>query len=351
MKRFLSMLLAGSMIFTLAACGKKAAEPTPPAPSGNVETAAPQEKDLPTVNAKIATIFSATHPLGITAQRFSDLVAEKSDGKFAVTVFFSEQMGAMSEAFDSTTQGMLEFDIAPFSEPAKRWPAAGIIEAPYIFSSLEHCIKFLQDDSFNAIRDGLTENVGVTPIGSFYAGTRHMTTKNTSFTTPDEVKAAGLKIRASGTYTTAAVQLMGAAATPMALSEVYMALSNGTVDGQENPASTIYSNKFYEVQNYLLKTGHIVQPQAIFVNSAFFSSLPEEYQQIVTEAAQEAAEEANTLCIEKEEADINTLAGAECGMTVVEVDKDAFIAAAADYHSENMEQWGQEMYDAIMALK
>ena len=339
MKKFFALLLAVIMVLTMAACGEKK-----PAATGN-------EGELPTIEAKLATIYSATHPMGITAQRFADLVSEATDGKFTITVYNSEQLGAMSDAYDSLTMGMIEFDIAPFSESAKRWAPAGIIEAPYIFESRELCIKFLKDASFETIKNGLTENIGVTPIGSFYAGTRHMTTSNTSFTTPEELKAANLKIRASGTYTTAAVQLMGAAATPMALSEVYMALSNNTVDGQENPATTILANKFYEVQKYLIKTGHIVQPQAILVNSKFFASLPEEYQTIVLNAAAQAAEEANVLFCEKEDADIEKLASEECGMTVVEVDKDAFIAAAEAYHKENIEVWGQDLYDAIMALK
>lgn len=338
MKRFLVMIIVLALMLTSAACGAKGPEET-----------AQNTEELEAMEAKLATIYPANHPMGMTAKYFADLVAERTDGKFKINIYYSEQLGSMPEAFDSLELGMIEFDMAPFSEPAKRWAPAGIVESPYIFESREHCIKFINDKAFDIIVNGLTDNVGVTPLGTFYAGTRHMTTSKTPFTTPEELRNAKLKIRASGVYTTAAIELMGATATPMALSEVYIGLQNGTVDGQENPATTILSNKFYEVQDYLIKTGHIVQPQAIFVNSKYFASLPEAYQSVIRECAQEAAEYANELFIEQEDNAIKELE--EKGMTIIEADIDAFIEVAADYHKENIKSWGQELYDAIAALR
>lgn len=341
MKRFIISFVILSLMLSITACSQTKVGDL----SLEDKVAEPSQE----MKAKIATIFSSTHPMGKTAQHFADLVAERTDGKFQITVYTSEQLGNMAEAFDSVVLGMIEFDMAPYSEAGKHWAPSGIVEIPYMFASREHCMRFIKDEAFNIIVDGLTENVGITPLSSFYAGTRHTTTTKTPFTTPKELKDAKLKIRASGTYTTIAVELMGAAATPMALSEVYIGLQNGTVDGQENPAHTILSSKFYEVQDYLIKTGHIIQPQGIFVNTEYFNSLPEDYKKIIYECAIESSEYANTLFVEQEDEAFKELE--KNGMKIIDADIASFMDIASDYHKKNMDSWGQELYDAIKAVK
>jgi TRAP-type C4-dicarboxylate transport system substrate-binding protein len=135
----------------------------------------------------------------------------------------------------------------------------------------------------------------------------------------------------------------------MAFSEVYLALQQGVVDGQENPAVAITSMKFFEVQKYLIKTGHIAQGNHIFVSEKVFKTLPEDIQKAILEAGQETADWVNEQAFALEDKLLKELV--EKGMTIVEPDREAFIKAAQPLYDEYESQWGEGLLEDIRAIK
>lgn len=175
-----------------------------------------------------------------------------------------------------------------------------------------------------------------------------MTTGKVAVKSPADTK--GLKIRCPDQPMFVGVVIsMGATPTPMALSEVYLALQQGVVDGQENPVATINSMKFFEVQKYLSKTGHIAQGNHIFVSDKTLKKLPPEFQKVVLEAGQATADWVNKQAFELEDKLISELQSK--GMTVIEPDREAFIKAAQPIYAEYEDKWGKGLLEKIRAIK
>jgi TRAP-type C4-dicarboxylate transport system substrate-binding protein len=142
---------------------------------------------------------------------------------------------------------------------------------------------------------------------------------------------------------------VGANATPIAFAEVYLALQQGTVDGQENPLPTIMAKKFYEVQSHIMLTGHITESLLTIVGSHVWPKLSDADKKIFEEVLSEAALKATKQIRDSEQKTADELR--KLGKTVVEVDRAAFRAAALPLHNDGSGGWSQTEYDALQALK
>ena len=179
-------------------------------------------------------------------------------------------------------------------------------------------------------------------------GRRHLTTTKTPVTTPGDM--AGLKIRVQPTKIyLATIQAMGGTPTPMDFKEVYTSLQTGVIDGQENPVNVLATRKFYEVQGYLMLTGHITQNQALVVGEQVHRSLSPEQQALLVQAARDAGDDQNGLLAKSEEADLALLSGN--GMKIVAPDVAAFQAATADVHLAFDEQWGAGFFERLKSVQ
>jgi TRAP-type C4-dicarboxylate transport system substrate-binding protein len=142
---------------------------------------------------------------------------------------------------------------------------------------------------------------------------------------------------------------MGANPVPLDAKEVYLGLQTGVIDGQENPPSNIYNAKLYEVQKYVMLTGHILQNNAVAVGEKFFQTLSPAFQKALQEAAIEAGNFQNDLVLKQEGVDLDRLK--EKGMTVVQPDVKAFREATKDVHKKYAEKWEPHFYERIQEVK
>lgn len=301
------------------------------------------------VHYRLATIQPPDSPLGKTAAKFADLVKEKSGGQVIIDVFPASQLGNEKDMIDGVELGTIDFTFAGTAEWAKREKAMLVFEAPFVYRDREHLMAFYASPAGREVIRRLTEKTGVRSLGFLYYGTRHVTTGKIAAETPADFSGVKLRCPDQPLYVQT-VRAMGADPAPMAFSEVYLALQQGAVEGQENPPATIVSMKFHEVQRYLIKTGHIIAGVMVWTRDSFFSGLPKRHRDAIAAAAEEATAWGNDYAFKLEDEYLAEL-GAEYGMTVVEPDREAFIRAAQGLLDSYEREWGAGLLAKVRAIR
>ncbi|MDC7232816.1 MAG: sialic acid TRAP transporter substrate-binding protein SiaP [Spirochaetales bacterium] len=331
MKRIvlLSLILSTVLLFNVSA-------------QGDQDTGATEKYVL-----KLAHVLPTDHLNHKTALKFGEMVKERTNGQVEIEVYPASQLGNEKEITDAVAMGTLDFALCGFGEVAKRYSPALIFDGPFIFRDREHQARVYKSEVFDELMDEM-ESVGIAMVSPGYYGTRHVTTTDTKVMTPVDLNGKKLRCPDQPMFV-GVTTVMGATPTPMAFAEVYLALQQGVADGQENPAAAITSMKFYEVQNYLVKTGHIIQGNHVFGSTKTLAKLPEDIRQVIDEVGAEVSEWAiqESFRIEDE-----LLAGlASKGMTIIEPDLDAFVAAAQPLYDEYESKWGEGLLEKIRTVK
>lgn len=202
-----------------------------------------------------------------------------------VTGYPNGVLGGSSDLVEGVQEGMVEIITEGPAQFASWIPKAAQVEAPYLWQSVAH----MQKATNGAYRDTLNElfeSINVRILGTFYYGTRQLTTSK-PITTLEDLKGMKIRVPQSDLYVKM-IESWGASATPMNINELYMALQTGTVDGQENPLTTYSSYKFYEVVKYVTLTDHIICPNMIFISNDAWNAMSEHDQQVVQTAIDNA---------------------------------------------------------------
>ena len=264
-----------------------------------------------------------------SAEHFAEVANEKLGEDYEVVVYGASQLGGDQELLQKLKLGQVTFAL-PSSVMSSVAPEFGVFEMPYIIQDREH-IKAVEDamleDTFNAA----AAEEGYRILSFWENGFRHITNNVRPINTPEDLQ--GVKLRTpQGEWRVKMFQEYGANPTPMAFSDVFTALQTGVIDGQENPYAQIASAKFQEVQDYLSITGHVYTPGYVLVSEQHFSQLPEDVQQMLTEAAQETQSFVYEHAAQLEEELLGVIEDA--GVEVNEADKQAFIDASQPIYDE-----------------
>lgn len=338
-KKLLVLLLILALVLSMAACSN----------NSKTNDAVPEVKEE--AKDEVYTIIFAHHqttdsPIGAGIERLAKRLNEKGGGRLKVQTYPAEQLGSESAVFEQMTQGTVQMSTFGYGILGSMAPSALAMEMGYMFEDYDHLQSFLKSEVFQEIVDDVVEATGVRVVGSYYNGTRHLTTSNTPVTDPETMK--GLKIRVPNSeMILATIKAMNANATVMAFSETYMGLQNSTVDGQENPIPSIVSMKFYEVQDYLCKTGHMIQAANISINEDFLNSLPEDLRELVINETMAELQAVSEDVLNKEVDQEKILIDA--GMKIIDVDREAFAERMTDVFAEYEKKWGEGLYDRIQA--
>ena len=225
----------------------------------------------------------------------------------------------------------------------------GILAMPYLFTNTDDAFAAVDGELGELLNQKLADaNVGLTNLGYNFNGIRNMTNKVRPIETPDDLK--GLKMRCmSNEMFVTMFKLLGANATPMAWSELFTAMQQGTVDGEENPASLIYESKFQEVQKYLSTTEHIYDFCTICINTDFYNSLDDQAKAIVDEGVKTyLVDYQRELEVSQNDEYIQKLADAGMEITYVTPENKALFAEkVAPMYDDAAEQFGQDVMDAV----
>ncbi|GLK82888.1 TRAP transporter substrate-binding protein [Ancylobacter defluvii] len=259
------------------------------------------------------------------ALKFGEEVQALSDGRVKVQVYPNESLGKEMDLINGMQLGTADMTIT--GESLQNWaPKAALLALPYGYRSLEHMDKVASGEIGKQIEAEIIEKASVRPLTYFARGPRNLSA-NKEIKTPDELK--GFKLRVPNVpIFVAAWQAMGANPTPMAFSEVFTSLQNGTINGQENPLALFKSGGFYEVQKVINKTEHVRSWIYLVISERTWNKLSDQDKAAVTEAAKRTQVHERALFLADEAALVKDLEGR--GVKFVDVDKEAFAAKARD---------------------
>ena len=309
---------------------------------------------MPTVLRAQATVIrwgeqlATTHPQVMMAERVAKEVKEKSSGRLDVQVFPNSQLGSGKDMMESVSAGALQFTTDGAGALGAFLPALTLIEAPYLWRDAAHLAKVGAAPVFGAMNEALASRRGMRMLNVTYYGKRHLTTGSKEVRTPADM--AGFKLRVPPVDVFRAMaEAWGARATPIAFPELYLALSQGAVDGQENPLPTIQSGKFFEVQKFLVLTEHIITPRIIIANDAFWKGLPANDRGLLQAAFDAGAAWQDKELLSQEASAVAQLKAA--GMTVIEPDLALWRKPVLDQVPAKFEErWGKGSFEALKGL-
>lgn len=290
------------------------------------------------VTIKVGTVVSGDHPENVGAREFERLVEERSNGDIEVRVFTDSQLGNQREMVEQLRSGTLEVTWVTTGFFGSWEPVLGALEIGYLFDDREHAFRAFEGELGEEVA-ALVENHGVELLGFYEAGMRHLTNSKQPINGPDDLQ--GLKIRTpKSTYHLKSVEKMGASATPMAFSELYTAMEQGVVDGQENPLSNIYNAKFSEVNDHLALTGHLHLTHMVLYSEQLWDELSPEHQEIVRQAVLDSAQVQRDKVAADDASLLAELEGQ--GMQVTRPDRAAFADTVAPLREEAVAEFGEQ---------
>ncbi|MEO0979181.1 MAG: TRAP transporter substrate-binding protein [Pseudomonadota bacterium] len=259
------------------------------------------------------------------AVKFGEELSTLTDGRIAVEVYPNESLGKEIDLINGMQLGTVDMTIT--GESLQNWaPMAALLAVPYAYASTEHMDEVASGEIGDQIEAQIIEKAQIRPIAYFARGPRNLTS-NRAISAPDQLE--GLKMRVPNVPLFVDVwKSLGAAPTPMAFSEVFTSLQNGTIGAQENPLALIRSANFNEVQSHVNLTQHVRSWIYLTIAESTWQNLSPEDQAHVLEAAKRAQEFERGLLETSLAEDRAYLE--ENGMTFVEVDGAAYAAAAKD---------------------
>ncbi len=285
---------------------------------------------------------------GVAIDVFAREVDKGTGGRIKIQNFYSAALGSERESIEAVQLGTQELTFTSTGPVPNFVPETRILDIPFLFRDKAHARAVL-DGPIGQDLLKTFDAKGLKALAWGENGVRHMTNSKRAVNAPEDLK--GLKMRTmENPVHVAAYKGFGIVTTPMAFAEVFTALQQGTVDGQENPLSVIMAAKFDQVQKHLTLTGHVYSPCVMLMSKAAFDKLSPADQQVFLNAAKEAVK-ANRARVDEDDAkgvaDLRSK-----GMSVVEnVDKARFQAALAPVYAQFESQFGKANIERIKNFK
>lgn len=289
---------------------------------------------------------------GQFATLFAELVDERTEGAVRIDVYPASQLGTAREMFEGTQFGLIDFGHNDFAILGQAIPEFAVFNLPYLYDDIDHAVRATnpaESPALNELNEQLSAQFDIEVFGSFLYGIRELTA-NFPVAGPSDLQ--GRRIRAIPTPVwIAMVEGMGAIPTPVDFSELTTALATGTVDGQENPLTTILTSNMYETQSHLMLTDHMINMLAVFANTDSMAGLSDEEREAVISSIEDASAEILELSIAEHEELISELE--DLGMTVIDADSglevEAFRTQVSEHAREVFAEWG-DYIEAIQSL-
>ncbi|WP_163272105.1 TRAP transporter substrate-binding protein [Chelativorans alearense] len=236
------------------------------------------------------TLSDTAHPLYKAFEKIEADIEEKSGGRIDVQHQAGGALGGDRELMESLLLGDVQFVPVSTSGAVQFVPEFAVFDIPYVFPSDTTKLRaILNDSDFTGEIEGVLAEKNLKFGGFYNAGFRNLTTSNVAVQSPEDIEQEGLRIRVmENPYHVTIWKSLGGAPTPISFPELYGALQQGVVDGQENPYGHILSQRFYEVQQYLTNTNHILLANVNLINKEWYDSLPGDLQNAIDEVLDEA---------------------------------------------------------------
>jgi TRAP-type transport system periplasmic protein len=283
----------------------------------------------------------------LAALKFAEEVHERSAGRMEVKIYPNEQLGNEMDMITSILGGSL--DLLLTAETLQNWsvPNAVLCATPYAIRDSEHLRQIADGPVGKEIENQILEVTGLRPLAWFERGARNLTS-NRPIRHPDDLDGMIVRVPNMSLFVST-WSTLGAKPTPMAFSEVFTALQQNTIHGQENPYALIRSAGLYEVQRYCNLTEHVKSWIYVVIGNKKFEKLPADLQQVVLEAAAATQAYEHQMFVEQEEKELAFLQ--EKGMEFIEVDKAAFAERAQVAIDRALTGEQKALYQKMQAIR
>lgn len=246
----------------------------------------PAAKEKP-ILLRVGYIFATDNDADKGAQKFKELVEKNSKGRIEVQTFTNSQLGSENDMINSLSAGSLEMEVSGEGVITGFEPGFGALTMPFAFRDLDHMLKVFNGPIGKQLDEAFIKDKGVHVLSVWARGPRYLTA-NKEIKVPDDLQ--GYKVRVPVQTTSVETwKRLGAVTTAMNLSEVYSALQQGVVGGQENPLDLIYTSSYYQVQKYVMETRHSYVPYVVTMSNKFYTGLPDDLKKVVDDAAKESS--------------------------------------------------------------
>ena len=271
---------------------------------------------------RFAHYVPVDHPANVAAKQFADRVEQRTQGAIKITIFPNQQLGDPPQEAAQIRQGAIDIGLPTQGQLDKYEKAFAAVILPFAFSTRPQAFRVL-DTALAEWLAPLAVEQGFITLRNWDYGFRNITNTVRPINTPDDVK--GLKLRTPPEIQIASsMEALGAIVTPISFAELYLALSQHVVDGEENPIATIYFSKFYEVQKYLALTHHIYNNMILTVSAITWKKLTPQQQTIFHQEGRSAGDLMRNMMADQEEQQITKLGS--LGMQITRPDTAPFRA-------------------------
>ncbi|WP_188455811.1 TRAP transporter substrate-binding protein [Virgibacillus oceani] len=293
---------------------------------------------------KLAHSGSETHQYHIAAKKFKELVEEKTNGEVKIEIHPNATLGSEGDVIEQVMGGSVDMTtVAADSALANTIPEMNVFGIPYLFKDREHVYSVLDGEIGDDLL-ALAKDQSMQGLGYWEVGFRHLTNNKKEIMTPEDVEGLKVRVQPAPVWETH-MKALGASPTPVAFNELYSALDQGVVDGQENPLPTINSMKFYEVQKYVALTAHTYTPAVVLMNNGVWEGLSKENQEAIQSAVEETEKYQRDYLADKEQEIIEALK--DNGVTITEPDREAFREATKDVKEAVSEEVPADLVNRI----
>lgn len=324
-KKVMSALLAGAMLFALAACGNNSSNGGNGGNAGGGSNGGGNSGAV--IELRMGNVTSSSAKDAVT-EVFIPKVEEYSNGTIKITHFPDNQLGNDEQSFAMAQTGECDIAVGSTSSVATTYNDLYLYDIPYMFLNKQEVYEVgFNGEAGKAILDGFS-GYGLKGLAFWENGFRNVTTNNKDIAAVADLN--GLKIRTmANEIHLEAWKAMGANPTPMAFGELFTAMQQGTVDGQENPLGIITGNKFEEIEKFCTLTEHVYTPYYVVMNLEKWNSLTAEQQDALTRAMEETTQRQYELSQKYEDEAVGVMEAAGCKVrTLTDEEKLSFKEAA-----------------------
>lgn len=286
-----------------------------------------------------------TDAMSLAGFRFAERMKQKTNGKIQITHYAASQLGTWRQMLESIKGGAMAMMVSGVTGS----PIYDAINLPYLFRDLDHVDKVTSSPIGAELAHKLVEKTGIRIFGWVYRGYRHCTFTKVAVRTPADMKGMKFRVPETPVYLET-WRAVGARPTPMAWAEVYTGLQQGTIDGQENPFDIIISASLFEVQAYLVLTGHVFPPGWGQMSEKVWQDLTLETQKVWIETWNEVSREVREELLKLEVKYLETWKAK--GGVIIEPNLAAFREATKDVWKKFAPKaWGEGVYEKIQAMR
>ena len=358
LKKILCVILALSMVFVFIGCSAQEEAPKQTqAPAANAEKAPAAEApaaEAPKFEKQTITFNfdqAETSIMGQGVAKFKELVEAKTDGQVTVEVYYNGTLFNQGQQFEATIKGSCDLILNAISNAASYVPDLQVAFAPYLWADFDHWNNFWTSADGQALLDQVANEVGVRYLAWFSNGQRDVELNiDKKLTSREDMSRLKLRAVPEASYQFL-VESLGASPVPIALADAYLALETGVVDGLEIPVSDLFGQGLQDVVKSVTRTGHMMQTIGFIVSEKQWQSWSPELQQVVMEAAQEAAAFTTELGTAAQAESIEKLEAA--GVVVYTLSAEEAAALRQEVidwamTTENAESGNMELYQKIL---